>query len=359
METKKTRFALNLEFFRENLGYSQEIFCLDVLKINKNSYTNYLNGGMPSPEKLRKIVEQIVAAVEEDDLLAPRFPAGTLTPIIMKEKDVSSLEKSEAATEFYWRKFLGNYVCYYMSTNIKGDKQTQYGVLQIREGERPSKFVAYGVFSLKDDKDVFKIYDTLQEGKHLEDIVEECQIKSLFDGKAYLSNSLLWINLSNVTRSEHVSLSFDLDSKIVTKNPQRIFAGTRGIALSQTSGQGNQTVTFPMVVTRYPLEKSINGISESDLTKFLHFSYKNIDDKALSDLTDKIINLEDSLRDNAYLVEMRGEILKRYLNNAILSILSAHIYNSHYFRQDEAGEFYKEIIKPSKAQYETNDNKDE
>lgn len=358
MENKKTRFALNLEFFKENLGFSQENFC-SILGINKNTYTNYLNGGMPLPEKLRVIVEAIVSAVEKDALLAPRFPAGTLTPTIMKTKDVSSLEKSETATEFYWRKFLGDYMCYYTSTNIKGNKQTQYGVLQIREGERPSKFIAYGVFSLKEDKDAFKIYDTLQEGKHLEDIVEEFKIKSLFDGKAYLSNSLLWINLSNVTRSEHVSLSFDLDSKIVTKNPQRIFAGTRGIALSQTSGQGNQTVTFPLVVSRYPLEKSTNGTSESDLTKFLHFTYDNIDDAVLSDLTVKIMNLEDSLKKNADLVEMRGEILKRYLNNALLNILSTYIYNSHYFDQDEAGAFYKEIIKPSKAQYETNGNKDE
>ena len=356
---QKTQFYLNLEYFRENLGHSQESFCAEVLPIDKNTYTNYSKGGMPQPNKLKEIVDNIVTAIKKDTNLAPRFPEGSLTPTIMKTKSVASLEKSEAATEFYWRKFLGNYMCYYTSTNIKGNKQTQYGVLQIREGERPSKFVAYGVFSLKDDKDAFKIYDTLQEGKHLEDIVEECQIKSLFDGKAYLSNSLLWINLSNVTRSEHVSLSFDLDSKIVTKNPQRIFAGTRGIALSQTSGQGNQTVTFPLVVSRYPLEKSVNGISESDLTKFLHFSYKNIDDAVLSDLTTKIMNLEDSLKDNAALVEMRGEILKRYLNNALLSILSLHIYNSHYFQQDEAGEFYKEIIKPSKAQYETTDNKDE
>jgi len=174
----------------------------------------------------------------------------------------------------------------------------------------------------------------------------------VFTGVAYLSPTLLWCNLSDGSKSEHVSMSFDISSKITTKHPEKNFIGARGIALSQTSGQSNQTATFPIVVITEPISVSLN-----ELTKYLHFSYTKIPEDKLGVLAERSVRLMMSLLQNKDIDEaLRLKLISQIVEHEVKDLLDKHIFNSHYYIPNELTEFYKTIIRPIRRNDNAEDN---
>lgn len=347
-------FKKNLEFFRKNLGMSQEEFCSpDGIMISTGNYENYMNCNIAISKirKLKDITDSINILIKGNEALRFRFPNDILQTDLYYVDFTHAYYGTEAASAaFYSEKLCGNYIVYYKSTNVSGGKHTQYGVMQLVATESKNHFTAQGLFSIKTYSEALKLYQALEDEASSSEVnIQEQNSKNyaLYSGSALVTHTMLWLNMANEAETECVSMSFDLVAKILTKNPNKPFNGARGIALSQSSGQGNQTVTFPIVVTKQPL-----ACSENELDKYLHFTYSKVDNDSLTELTKKIINLEDSLGENPDLNDMREEILKRYLKNSIVNLLSQHIYNSHYYVSSELEEFYREIIIPLRRHFD-------
>ena len=243
-------------------------------------------------------------------------------------------------------------MCYYMSTRIEGKKFFQYGVVQLFKGDTDTEFNAYGVFSLKDYNVALDLFEkakiTTDSAVELKSIVEGCGSKfMLFSGNAILSTSLLWCTLSNEKNTEHVTVSFDLNEKIVTKNSDKDFIGARGIALSQTSGQEFKTVTFPMVFIKHPLY-----VSADELAYYLNFNYSQMSDNELNVAAKRAANLFQSFPNAEYSVEEITSFVASLFKKDLTNILKKSVFNSHYYLTEEVDDFYSTIINPIRKKIE-------
>lgn len=341
---KRVLFIANLEFFRSNLGLQVQDFTKS-LYISKSHYDNFRHFRVKLEKfnKLTDLVYTLNELIEADDALHARFPQ----PIIatdLYEKDLRTIRYATPGdvpgTAFYSHKFIGNYITYYTSTNTSGEKQTQFGIMRLRPTDSNSDFTIEGVFSIKTYEDALSVFEQVNTSS-------ACDMKQInpkkyayYHGTAHITLSMLWINMTNLSKSECVSMSFDVSSKILTKNPDKDFYGARGIALAQSSGQGNQTVTFPIVLTKKEL-----ACSEEELNKYLHFTYSKIDSASITQMVKRIVSLMDSLN-TPDLKELQETALDRYLRTSIANILNRHVYNSHYFLPSELDQFYRDIIVP-------------
>ncbi len=350
----KTTFFINIEYFRNLLSLSQETFCQNV-GISNTAYDNYRRGSIPRPGTMNLIIPFLNKKIEENNSLKNKFPDGVdsqdLTNINYEE-DYKQRSQTTQNKHFYYQKFVDRFICYYTSTNISGEKTIQYGIIQIVEEESITEFKTYGIFSLKNYQDALDIYHAINSSdKTLESYEKENNNKHiLFKGISYLSATLFWFNLTNDEKTEHVSASFDLDEKILTKYPKerKDFLGARGIALSQTSGLGNKTISFPFVLTKGPLMVDINTLS-----KYLYFNYsQQINKNAVDNITTSIIELLNALS----LIDSLSNETKSYLISSLIEqknndMLQKNVFPSHYYKIKEMNDFYKDIIgEPRKKQ---------
>ena len=212
-------FMKNIEFIRDITRISQKNFCgrtdsweswgtdtdwsdlttykdkIKVLRISANTYTNYMNGSFSPEDDIRKqteLVEDLNEIRKRHPVLKKCFRSEITRQQLFEHDMKNECDDTVSAERFlFTEKFLGNYLCYYTSTNIKGEKTTQTGVLQLEKGNSDNEYNAKGVFSLKKGDDAQKIYSLLQEGKSLTDIVCEVPNINVFSGKAVLSINLL------------------------------------------------------------------------------------------------------------------------------------------------------------------------
>ena len=368
-------FMKNIEFIRDITRISQKNFCgrtdsweswgtdtdwsdlttykdkIKVLRISANTYTNYMNGSFSPEDDIRKqteLVEDLNEIRKRHPVLKKCFRSEITRQQLFEHDMKNECDDTVSAERFlFTEKFLGNYLCYYTSTNIKGEKTTQTGVLQLEKGNSDNEYNAKGVFSLKKGDDAQKIYSLLQEGKSLTDIVCEVPNINVFSGKAVLSINLLWINLSDDAQKEHACFSFDLSQQVTQKHPDKPFMGAKGIALSQSSGLSSRTTTFPIVILSQPLSVSFN-----DLTKYLHFDYtEKIQDETLEKLSQKAVTLMTSLLQNDDIDEtLRLKLISQIIEHELKDLLSKHIFNSGYYRDEELDNFYASIIRPLRQQ---------
>ncbi len=356
----KTQFFRNLEYFKTNLGVPESEFYTTgkgkdkrgIIPVSKNGYENYRKGTIPGDFKLKEIADALYKAILGDEGLFAKFP-NPILPYDLRETDLS-LTVAPADTNsqnFYSYKMVGAYICYYTSTNVEGRKSTHYGVIQMSATDKNTVMDISGVFSLKNYDEALKIHSLLNGENKLSEIVVEMRHLSLFTGVVYLKPSLMWVNLVNENQDDFVSVSFDLSDKILTKNPNKLYLGSRGIAISSTSGQSNQSAAFPLVITKKPL-----SVSPNELTKYLHFRYTKIKDEEVHLLAEEIITLLNSiLNSNALSPETRTKLLATTLAEKLLSHLDQHIYNSHYFLTEEMTEFYDKIIFPIRENLDETD----
>lgn len=331
----------------------QEKYCISVLSISVNTYTNYMNGTTsPSEEVLLQMLNDINEIRRLHPILKKCFREDiTLEQLRYHDLLKEFNEDSTRTSSLFAEKFFGNYLCYYNSTSLDDDdKKTQFGIMQLRKGKMDGEFETIGVFSLKNENQALEIFNLLQDGRQFQDALSGTNY-SVFTGASYLSPTLLWCNMSDGSKSEHVSMSFDLSAKITTKHPEKNFVGARGIALSQTSGQSNQTTTFPIVIITEPISVSLN-----ELTKFLCFNYSRIPEDKLSVLAKRSVRLMTSLLQNSDIdSDLRLKLISQIVEHEVKDLLEKHIFNSHYYLQKELDIFYKTIIRPIRRADETED----
>lgn len=329
----------------------QQKVCINVLKISVNTYINYINGRTsPSEDDLIQMLNDINELRSLHPVLKKCFREN-ITLEQLKNHDLLKEfnDDSNRTNSLFAEKFYGNYLCYYNSTSLDtDDKITQFGIIQLNKGAAEGEFETKGIFSFKNESEARDIFNLLQDGYSFQDALAG-NSHSVFTGTSYLSPTLLWCNMSDESKSEHVSMSFDLSSKITTKHPEKNFIGARGIALSQTSGQSNQTTTFPIVIIAEPISVSLN-----ELTKFLCFNYSRIPDEKLSELAKRAVRLMTSLLQNDDIDEdLRLKLISQIIEHEVKDLLSKHIFNSHYYLPQELTTFYKTIIRPIRR---TNEN---
>ena len=128
-----------------------------------------------------------------------------------------------------------------------------------------------------------------------------------------------------------------------TKKPDKTFYGTRGIALSQTSGINNQTATFPFVIMKTALT-----VSPNELTHYLHFNYSKIAPEEITKLSRKATKFFETLKADPEQFEgdLIDDLLVSFIRHEIKDLLGRHVFNSHYFLLDEMSEFYGEVVRP-------------
>lgn len=348
--TQREIFFLNLKFFRENLKMTIAQFCDadNGIGISVSHYENFAKLRTPvNPSKFKKldlVVDALNELIRRDGALSARFPHPIMPTEIITVKFYENQYGSPddpKGTAFYSYKFLGNYITYYTSTNTNGEKQTQYGVIRLAATPSIYDFKVEGLFSIKTYEEALAVFEQVNASDLLELKMLNLKKYAYYAGEAHITFTMLWINMTNSSKSECVSMSFDLASQILTKNPDRKFYGARGIALSQSSGQGTQTVTFPIVLTKKEL-----ACSNDELKKYLHFAYTKIDEDSLLGISEQVIALSDSLGVTPELKAIRTSTVEQYLKHAIATFLDSHVYNSHYYRPDELDQFYKEVIAP-------------
>lgn len=328
--------------------------CINVLRISINTYLNYLNGDTsPSESTLQKMLDDI----NEIRALHPVLKKLFREPITIEQLKNHDLlkefnEDTSRNSSIFTEKFQGNYLCYYNSTSLDNDdKKTQFGIIQLSKGRIDGEFETKGIFSFKDESQALSIFNALQEGDSFNDALSGIQ-HAIFTGVSYLSQTLLWCNMSDESKTEHVAMSFDLSSKITTKHPEKNFVGARGIALSQTSGQSNQTSTFPVVIINEPISVSLN-----ELTKFLCFNYSRIPEAKLEQLAERAVRLMTSLLQNNDIDNaLRLKLISQIVEHEVKDMLQKHIYNSHYYLPEEMTKFYTTIIRPIRRADENMDS---
>lgn len=339
--------------------HGQKKECISVLTISVNTYTNYMNGKTsPSKDDLTQMLNDLNELRRLHPVLKKCFREDiTLEQLLSHDLLREFNEDTAQTSSLFAEKFFGNYLCYYNSTSLDDDdKKTQFGIMQLIKGKTEGEFDTKGIFSFKNENQAREIFNLLQEGFSLQEALNGIS-HSIFTGVSYLSPTLLWCNMSDGSKNEHVSMSFDLSSKITTKHPEKNFVGARGIALSQTSGQSSQTATFPIVIITEPISVSLN-----ELTKYLCFNYSRIPEDKLSTLAERAVRLMTSLLQNDDIdSDLRLKLISQIVEHEVKDLLEKHIFNSHYYLPKELTNFYKTIIRPIRRADENSeiDNSDD
>lgn len=368
-------YMRNVEFIREIVRLSQENFCgrntdwndwdkegkdwdslstykkLDgVLQIASSSYTNYMNGA--TPKDPYAILRDLNEIRKRHPILKKCFRSEITYDRLFNHDLSREYDDISHSGQLFSEKILGNYICYYRSTNIEGEKTLQTGVLNFSKGKNENQFEVTGVFSLKKYNDTLKIFKSLEAGKDFPEILKETTGINVFRGVAYLSINLLWCNLSDEAKSEHASLSFDLSPKVTLKHPEKTFAGGLGIALSQTSGQSIQSTDFPIAMLAAPLP-----VSPEELTNQLHFDYSRIKDAPFYDLANKLTAFILSLVQNKDIDEgLLIKLVSQSIMYKFVDLLNNHVFSSHYYSSEQMTEFYADIIRPLRKKDKDDDN---
>ena len=144
---------------------------------------------------------------------------------------------------------------------------------------------------------------------------------------------------------EHVAMSFDFDAKVLTRHSkeEKDFIGARGLALSQSHGQGSQSVSFPIVIAKNQLHTS-----NLEIQHYLSFGYSKINEAALLRSAKNIVKLNASIAENNLPLADNADLLVPLIQYEVKRLLNDHTFNSHYYRVEEQSEFYHNILKTKK-----------
>lgn len=328
-DLKHFLFVKNLKFFQDKLNLPDTEF-VNAIGISYNSYQNYKkNGNTACPHS--KTLDEIASKINNYQCVYPYH----ISAKALIEKDLSNPTNDT----LYYNKFAGTYICYYANN----EKHIQYGVLKLFQDKTSNKFNTYGIFSLKDYDKLFEIYTVMDDIKEIIYFPKSRKKlpSNLFEGESSISSSIVWSSLSNDVDSEHISISFDINEKILTKNEHKKFIGARGIALSQTGGHDSKTITFPII-----LIKSNEPINTKELMQFLNFSNREIPDNDFKGITSKWARLFESIPIDDFTKDEKETMAASLLKVEVSNIIKQSISNFHYYTSEETIDFYDKIIRP-------------
>lgn len=348
LDQRNQQLIANLEYIRNELLHhqSQDDFAA-IIGVSANTYNNYVKFKTKPETTIGVILEGLNTALNNPEYkkkyseYCARFPNG-ITLHMLQETDLSQMTLPSEQDKFY-DKFWGTYLCYYMSTNTQRDPQIHYGILQMRGGNglKQTECACKGIFSISDFDYALELFNEIKKTEDFSGIPGAVA----FTGNAYISPSVLWVDMYDDAHLEHVAMSFDFDAKVLTRHSkeEKDFIGARGLALSQSHGQGSQSVSFPIVIAKNQLHTS-----NLEIQHYLSFGYSKINETALLRSAKNIVKLNASIAENNLPLADNADLLVPLIQYEVKRLLNDHTFNSHYYRVEEQSEFYHNILKTKK-----------
>ena len=334
----------NLEYIRCNLLHhlSQESFAA-CLGVSTNTYGNYLSGKTTPKNTLDNILTGLNTLIQypKHSELRDRFPNG-ISSSMLQDTDLLESPMPVQQDKFY-DKFWGTYLCYYMSTNMQREPQIHYGILQISGGDglKQNECACKGIFSIHDFDHALEIFNKIKKNEPFSKIPGVI----VFTGKTYIAPTVLWVDMYDNAHIEHVAMSFDFDAKVLTRHnkAEKDFIGVRGITLSHSHGQGSQSITFPIVISKHQLKAS-----NLEIQHYLSFGYSKINESALLQTAKNIVKLNTSIVENNLPLANNAELLVPLIQFEVRRLLNNHTFNSHYYQVEEQSKFYHDVLKATR-----------
>lgn len=353
LDTKDLQIAANLEYIRNNFRFeSKEHFAL-ALGISPNAYNSYTTSNIDIRQPVgeinfKKIMQGLAQFFSDPNPnnnkeLRIKFPNG-ITSQMLQGTDLSQMTLPSEQDKFY-DKFWGVYLCYYISTDTtKREPQLHYGVLQMCGGNglKQTECACKGIFTISDFDDALNLFNEVKKNQDF----PITPLGTIFTGNAHISSSVLWIDMHDDAHLEHVAMSFDFDSKVLTRHSkeEKDFIGARGIALSQSHGQGSKSVSFPIAIAKHPLQAS-----ELEITHHLSFGCSKINEKAILRSAKNVVRLNASITENNNLhLDDNAALLVSLMQYEIKRLLNESLLKSAYYQIEEQSEFYHNILKIKK-----------
>lgn len=335
----------NLNFICDsiNLKLWNESKDPNVFGVSKNSFYNYEDGKTtPDVETKEEIIRCTKIFVDNHPILKSYIPV-SITEDLLFNKNVKAISEKyrEQPNALRHGKFINRYICIYSSTNVIGKKTRQYGIINIKSINENLSFDIDGVFSIDNDADALFAFSEIKQNENWKDnIIKTNKNAKEYSGNGYLSSNSLWMDLFCIENNTRMSISFDLNEKITSTNPDENFMGAKGIALSLSSDSPSHSVTFPIV-----LLSAFPTVSYNEVQRYLSFNTLKLDDEYFTQMSEKVFDLIDSLKPLDYDQNLRTSLLSALLRHDVKNLLNDKIFASMFIDQEEKNRFNTEILK--------------
>ncbi len=337
-ESRQTNFFKNLDYFRQAAELEKGDFLRQAGIASVNMWQRYANGSIPHDNTLTDFLKLINRIIFANESLKTLLPYGisdksTLTDIDIKEhlregRPVNpTIPVQTFKPETYADKFTGVYMVYYPTSKetVNADQIMSYGVICVAEDSRADRRLACrGYFNISDydrareEFNRLSSYDKSRLNAFFNAKSNDPLAERLYEGELILGENFFWIDMSAVTHAEFLAASFDMDIKTLHLDPDKTFAGTLGLALSQAAGAKDfHSIAFPMIISKNLLNENDNL---NHVNYYLNLSHNIPDARDVEKVADDILVTFANL-DNV----SNGESLKRlYLKD----VLSATCYDT-------------------------------
>lgn len=330
-QNEETLFFRNIKYFHFQSGLDKGEF-LKRSGINSvNMWQRYAKGALPRGSTLRNFTSALNSVIAEIPALHMMLPDGITDSALLMEVDLAEHLREGKPVVFSPRelsftpaacaaKFLGTYIVYYPSPKEPSDNEPllSYGVICITEdGKSDRRLMCRGFFNISDyprAEEQFVKLSTCDAGK-LDATIAHMKSGALaeryYEGELILGENFFWITMKAVTHAEFLSASFDMDIKMLYRDPEKIFAGTRGIALSRVAGAGDsRSAAFPLIISKHALNENENI---AQVNYYLNLSYNRPDEKVAEAVTENILKTLETLDS----VPDSHNLKRLYLNDVI------------------------------------------
>ncbi len=331
-----TQFFKNIYYFYVTSGMDKGEF-LKKSGINSiNMWRRYAQGAQPRGSTLKSFTDALNEIIAARPSLRALLPDGITDPVLLLDCDLAGrlsegkppaplINENSFTPAACISKFTGIYMVYYPNTaeSDVADFRLSYGVMAVTEdaNKNDPRLTCQGFFNISDYTRATECFRELSSATatKLPSVLLSLKTGPLtaeryYEGELTLGETFFWLTMHATNHTEFLSVSFDMDVKTLYLNPDKLFDGTRGIALSQAAGSRDlHSVSFPLIIAKHALKEHENI---SQIRYYLNFSHKAPDESAIERVSDKILSALvtlDALPED-------GEHLKRiYLTDVLKS----------------------------------------
>lgn len=334
-----SQFFKNIYYFYVNSGMDKGEF-LRKSGINSiNMWRRYAGGTMPRSSTLNSFTLALNEIIASRPSLKILLPDGITDPMLLLNSDLAGLlsegkppaqiSESTFTPVACISKFTGIYIVYYPNTSESdnADYKLSYGVMAVTEDAIKNDFrlTCRAFFNISDyrrAKDCFAQMNSVQPDKLPATILQlkagPLTAERYYEGELTLAKTFFWLNMRAMNHTEFLSVSFDMDVKTLYLNPDKLFDGTRGIALSQAADASDlHSIAFPLILSKRPIEDNVYQVRN-----FLNFRYNAPDETLIARVSEKIIT---SLETLDALPEGSLHLKKIYLNDLLKNMINEQI----------------------------------
>lgn len=332
-ENKTTNFFKNLDYFRQSASLEKGEFLRQAGVASINMWQRYANGAIPHDNTLTDFFNLINNLIFGNESLKKLLPYGISDRATLVEVDIKECLRGGRPVnptfpvqtfkpESYADKFTGIYMVYYPTSKetVNSDHIMSYGVLCVADDKKTDRrLVCRGYLNISDydrAKEEFRrlsSYDKAKLNTFFESSGNGHLAERMYEGELILGESFFWIYMSAITHAEFLAASFDMDIKTLHRDPDKMFAGTLGLALSQAAGAKDfHSIAFPMIISKHLLNENDDV---SQVNYYLNLSHNVPDTRTVENVADDILATFTNLENVA-----NGANLKRlYLKDILLA----------------------------------------